>query len=123
MKKKKGYGNSLKAGINASKGEYVCFADADDSYNFLELKKFIIKAEQGYDLIQGCRFSSHGGNIKKGAMPFTHQYFGNPFLTFLCKLFFKIKFNDVYCGFRMFKKNYIIKISISVKIWNLWLNI
>lgn len=37
-------------------------------------------------------------------MPFTHQYFGNPLLSFLCKMFFKIKFNDVYCGFRMFKK-------------------
>jgi glycosyltransferase involved in cell wall biosynthesis len=102
--KKKGYGNSLKTGIKASKGEYVCFADADDSYNFLELKKFIQKAEEGYDLIQGCRFSSNGGNIHKGAMPFTHQYFGNPLLSFLCKMFFKIKFNDVYCGFRMFKK-------------------
>lgn len=104
FEKKRGYGNSLRTGIKASKGEYVCFADADDSYNFLELTKFIKKAEQGYDLIQGCRFSSHGGDIHKGAMPFTHQYFGNPLLTFLCKIFFNIKFNDVYCGFRMFKK-------------------
>ena len=104
FEKNKGYGNSLRTGIKVSKGDYVCFADADDSYNFLELTKFIKKAEQGYDLIQGCRFSSYGGKIHKGAMPFSHQYFGNPLLSFLCKVFFNIKFNDVYCGFRMFKK-------------------
>lgn len=104
FEKKKGYGNALKKGIEMSRGEYVCFADADDSYNFLELEKFIDKASKGYDLIQGCRFSRCGGKILPGAMPFSHQYFGNPFLSFLTKLFFKIKFNDVYCGFRMFKK-------------------
>jgi len=100
----RGYGSALKAGINASRGEYVCFADADDSYNFLELPKFIKKANQGYELIQGCRFPSGGGTIKKGAMPFSHQYFGNPFLSLIARIFFKIKFNDIYCGFRMFKK-------------------
>ncbi|MDC3174127.1 glycosyltransferase family 2 protein, partial [Candidatus Pelagibacter sp.] len=104
FEKKKGYGNALKKGIQMSKGEFVCFADADDSYNFLELKKFIDKAGKGYDLIQGCRFSKYGGKILPNAMPLTHQYFGNPFLSYLTKLFFKIKFNDVYCGFRMFKK-------------------
>ena len=41
--KTRGYGSALKTGINASRGEYVCFADADDSYNFLELPKFIKK--------------------------------------------------------------------------------
>jgi len=104
FEKKKGYGNALKRGIKMSKGEFVCFADADDSYNFLELEKFIDKASKGYDLIQGCRFSKYGGKILPNAMPITHQYFGNPFLSFLTKIFFKIKFNDVYCGFRMFKK-------------------
>ena len=104
IEKKKGYGNALKKGIKISKGDYVCFADADDSYNFLEIKKFIHQAIKGYDLIQGCRFSKYGGKIMPNAMPVTHQYFGNPFLTFLTKVFFKIKFNDVYCGFRMFKK-------------------
>jgi glycosyltransferase involved in cell wall biosynthesis len=102
--KTRGYGSALKTGINASRGEYVCFADADDSYNFLELPKFIKKANEGFDLIQGCRFPSGGGTIKKGAMPFSHKYFGNPFLSLIARIFFKIKFNDIYCGFRMFKK-------------------
>jgi|TARA_B100001964_G_scaffold237694_1_gene301707 glycosyltransferase involved in cell wall biosynthesis len=102
---KKGYGNALRTGIKHASGEFVAFADADDSYDFLELNKFIQKANEGYDVIQGCRFKKCGGNIHDGAMPFSHRYFGNPFLSFMTKLFFGIKFNDVYCGFRMFKKS------------------
>jgi len=101
----KGYGSALRTGIKNASGEYVAFADADDSYDFLELEKFIKKAREGYEVIQGCRFNKYGGNIHKGAMPFSHQFLGNPFLSFMTKLFFNIKFNDVYCGFRMFKKS------------------
>jgi hypothetical protein len=30
-------------------------ADADDSYDFLELPIYVDKLKQGYDLVQGCR--------------------------------------------------------------------
>lgn len=100
----KGYGNALQKGIKSSKGDYVAFADADDSYNFLELPKFIKYAKLGYEVIQGNRFEKYGGKIENNAMPLSHRYFGNPFLSYLTKIFFKIKFNDVFCGFRMFKK-------------------
>jgi len=100
----KGYGNALKKGIQLAKGEYVAFADADDSYNFLELSRFIEKAKEGFELVQGNRFEKYGGKIHRGAMPLSHRYFGNPFLSFLVKIFFRIKFNDVFCGFRLFKK-------------------
>ena len=42
---KKGYGNAIRSGINASKGEYLIFGDADNSYDFLELNKFITQFE------------------------------------------------------------------------------
>jgi len=100
----KGYGNALKKGIESAKGDYVAFADADDSYNFLELPKFIKKAKLGYEVIQGNRFEKYGGKIEDNAMPISHRYFGNPFLSLMTKIFFNIKYNDVFCGFRMFKK-------------------
>src|SRR4051812_30752046 len=37
----KGYGNALMGGINAARGTYVIMGDADDSYDFLDIAKFV----------------------------------------------------------------------------------
>ena len=65
----KGYGNALRAGIEAAKGEFVIMGDADDSYDFSELPKFVAKWREGYDFVMGNRFARH---IKPGAMPWHH---------------------------------------------------
>src|ERR671929_1732651 len=51
----KGYGNALMGGIRAARGKYVIMGDADDSYDWLELPKFVEQLRLGYDLVQGCR--------------------------------------------------------------------
>ena len=107
----KGYGFALMGGIDAAQGKYILMADADDSYDFLEIPKFLNKIREGYDLVQGCRLPSGGGNIKNGAMPKLHQYFGNPFLTFLSRIFFSVPVNDIYCGMRCFKKEMYLDIQ------------
>ena len=67
----KDYGNALQGGINASRGQYVIMGDADDSYDFLEIPKFVEQLRAGYDLAQGCRLPSGGGTVLPGAMQFT----------------------------------------------------
>src|SRR6516162_5799584 len=57
----KGYGNALRGGIAAARGSFVIMGDADDSYDFTELPRFVEKLRAGYDLAQGCRFPSGGG--------------------------------------------------------------
>ena len=37
----KGYGNALMGGIAAARGRFVIMGDADDSYDFLEIPKFV----------------------------------------------------------------------------------
>ena len=98
---KKGYGNALKGGIDAAKGKFIIMGDADDSYDFSNLMPFITKLREGYDLVMGNRFK---GGIEKGAMPFLHKYLGNPVLSFIGKLFFKVNINDFHCGLRGFSK-------------------
>jgi len=95
----KGYGNALIAGINSAKGDYVIMGDADDSYDFLSLGAFVEKLREGNDLVMGNRFL---GGIEKGAMPPLHRYLGNPVLSFIGKLLFKIKVGDFHCGMRGF---------------------
>lgn len=98
---KKGYGEALKAGINAARGKYFIMGDADDSYDFSRLDAFIQKLREGNDLVMGNRFSAkEGGGIKDNAMPLLHRYLGNPAISFIARLFFKIPVSDFYCGLR-----------------------
>lgn len=107
--KKRGYGYALRFGIKKARYDNIIFADSDNSYNFDELKKFITLLSKGYDFVIGCRFKKYGGTIQKEAMPILHQYIGNPLFSFLTKFFFNIKINDVYCGYRAFKKRNFFK--------------
>lgn len=99
----KGYGNALMGGIAAAAGKYVIMGDADASYDFAHIPRFLGPLREGADLVMGNRFR---GGIEKGAMPPTHQYFGNPALTWLGRLFFRNRaVGDFYCGLRGFRKD------------------
>lgn len=100
----KGYGNALQGGIAAAQGRYVIMGDADDSYDFLEVPKFIEKLRAGYDLVQGCRLPSGGGRILPGAMPQLHRWWGNPMFSSMVRNMFWSPIHDVYCGLRGFTK-------------------
>jgi glycosyltransferase involved in cell wall biosynthesis len=102
----KGYGSALMGGIAEAKGGFVIMGDADDSYDFLEVPKFVEKLQAGSDLVQGCRLPSGGGTVKPGAMPFLHRWWGNPMFSFLVRLWFGAPIHDVYCGLRGFRKDF-----------------
>ena len=98
----KGYGSALMGGIAAARGRYVLMGDADDSYDFLELPKFVAKLREGYDLVQGCRLPAGGGTVNPGAMPWSHRWIGNPMFSFFARRWFKAPIHDIYCGMRAF---------------------
>ena len=101
----KGYGHALRGGIAAARGRFVIMGDADDSYDFLEIPRFVEKLRQGYDLVQGCRLTSGGGRILPGAMPFLHRWWGNPMFSAMVRRWFGAEgVHDVYCGLRGFTK-------------------
>lgn len=99
----KGYGSALMAGIRAASGRFIIMGDADDSYDFAEIPRFVARLREGYDLVQGCRLPAGGGRIEPGAMPRSHRM-GNPILSFLARFMFRVPANDIYCGFRGFTK-------------------
>lgn len=96
----KGYGAALIGGIEAAYGRYIVMGDADDSYDFSRLDGFRDRLRQGSDLVMGNRFL---GGIDPGAMPILHRYLGNPVLSFLGRLFFRIPVGDFHCGLRGFR--------------------
>ena len=98
----KGYGAALLTGMNAAKGKFVIFGDADCSYDFKNMDGFVDELRNGADLVVGNRFK---GGIEKGAMPFLHQYLGNPLLSWVGKLFTS-KLSDFHCGLRGFRNDH-----------------
>jgi glycosyltransferase involved in cell wall biosynthesis len=101
---RKGYGSALMGGIAAARGKYVIMGDADDSYDFLEIPRFVSKLREGYSLVQGCRLPSGGGRVMPNAMPFLHRWWGNPMFSQLARKWFRAPVHDVYCGLRGFTK-------------------
>lgn len=95
----RGYGSALMGGIAAARGRYIIMGDADASYDFGDIPKFLEQLRAGSDLVMGNRFR---GGIHKGAMPFLHRNLGNPVLSFLGRLFYNAPCGDFHCGLRGF---------------------
>ena len=108
--KEKGYGSALIAGTKNAYGKYIIMGDSDDSYDFLNLEKFLDKLREGYDLVMGNRFA---GGIEKGAMPFSHRYIGVPILSLIGRVFFHSKIYDFHCGLRGYNKKSILKLNLN----------
>ena len=106
----RGYGAALIGGIRAARGRYIIMGDADDSYDFERLDLMLAKLRDGSQLVMGNRFK---GGIAPGAMPFLHRYLGNPVLSFLGRLFFKIPVGDFHCGLRGFSREAILALGLK----------
>jgi glycosyltransferase involved in cell wall biosynthesis len=106
----RGYGAALIAGFEGARGEYVLMADADDSYEFSHLPRFLDALNAGSDLVMGNR---HRGGIKPGAMPMLHRYLGNPVLSYIGRLFFRIHIGDFHCGIRAFRKDAMLGLKLK----------
>jgi glycosyltransferase involved in cell wall biosynthesis len=98
----KGYGAALQAGIDAAAGDFIIIGDADDSYDWTAIAPFVEAWRNGYDMVMGNRFR---GGIQPDAMPALHRYLGNPVLSFISRLAFRVPLGDFHCGMRGFSKS------------------
>lgn len=93
---KKGYGNAYHEGVKASHSTILVMADADGTYNIMEIPPFLEILMAGKaDLVIGNRFA----NMEKGAMPW-HKKVGNRFLTAVLNTLFGTRISDTHCGMR-----------------------
>jgi glycosyltransferase involved in cell wall biosynthesis len=111
--REKGYGNALRAGIQAASGKWILMGDADDSYDFSEADRFVKKFQEGFELVMGCRLPVGGGKILPGAMPWKNRWLGNPVLSFIGRFFFKCPAHDFHCGLRGFTKSAFEKMDLE----------
>ncbi|MDP9133628.1 MAG: glycosyltransferase family 2 protein, partial [Actinomycetota bacterium] len=98
--RRRGYGNAYMAGFAAARGRHIVMADADLTYDFGEIPRFLVELETGADLVMGDRMDG----IQPGAMPWLHRYIGNPLLSGTLNLFFRTGVRDAHCGMRAFRR-------------------
>ncbi|HEV7943575.1 MAG TPA: glycosyltransferase [Solirubrobacteraceae bacterium] len=105
---RRGYGSAYLAGFAAAQGAYIVMADADLTYDFDEIPHFVAELDGGAELVMGDRME----NIHPGAMPWLHQYVGNPILTGLLNVLFKTGVNDAHCGMRALRKDVLPRLDL-----------
>jgi glycosyltransferase involved in cell wall biosynthesis len=98
---RRGYGSAYLTGFAAARGRFVLMGDADDSYDFGDIPRFVEPLREGADMVIGNRLP----NVRPGAMPWLHRYVGNPLLTGLLNLFFRSGVSDAHCGMRAFRRD------------------
>jgi len=108
---RRGYGYAYIYAFKHAKGKYIIMGDGDNTYDFLEIPKLLKPLKNGEaDLVIGSRLK---GKVMPGAMPWLHRYIGNPLLTGILNLFFKIRVSDAHCGFRAIKKDALQKLNLK----------
>src|SRR6187551_819448 len=98
---RRGYGSAYLAGFGAAQGRFIVMADADLTYDFGDIPRFVQELSDGADLVMGDRMD----NIHPGAMPWLHRYVGNPILSGILNFFFRTGVRDAHCGMRGFRRD------------------
>ncbi|HEX3909326.1 MAG TPA: glycosyltransferase family 2 protein [Solirubrobacteraceae bacterium] len=108
VERRRGYGSAYLAGFAASRGRYIVMADADLTYDFNEIPRFVAELDAGAEMVIGDRMD----NIQPGAMPWLHRYIGNPILTGLLNLFFRTGISDAHCGMRALRRDVLPRLDL-----------
>lgn len=104
----KGYGSSIKKGINRSDGEYIFIIDADGTYPVDAMPEFL-KYAKDYDMVSGYR---QGKNLDHRWL--YSQKLAKLILKRLAGYVTGTKIPDINCGLRIFRKD------IAKNFWNLY---
>jgi glycosyltransferase involved in cell wall biosynthesis len=106
---RRGYGSAYLAGFEAARGTFIVMADADLTYDFNDIPRFIEELKGGAELVMGDRMD----NIKPGAMPWLHRYIGNPVLTGVLNLFYDTGVKDAHCGMRALRRDVLPRLDLQ----------
>ncbi len=102
-----GYGFAIKEGVKNASGEIIIYADADNTYQFGDIPKFLKELEKS-DIVLGSRFK---GTMEAGAMPLLHRFLGTPLFNMLLFILLGIKTSDSQSGYRALRKKTFLELD------------
>jgi glycosyltransferase involved in cell wall biosynthesis len=97
---RRGYGSAYLAGFAAARGDYIVMIDADLTYDFGEIPRFVKELDDGGQLVMGNRLDG----VQPGAMSLLSRI-GNPLLSGFLNLLYRTPIRDAHCGMRAFRRD------------------
>lgn len=113
-KKKEGIGSALVKGYDNSSKEVIISMDADLSYNYKDIPRFLKKIDEGYDLVVGCRHLDSKNYEKKKFSTFLKNIvsrYGNKIATKISG----INIHDFSANYRAIRKEVWVNLKTKEK--------
>ena len=95
-----GKGRAVQRGILAARGEYILFADADNSTPIEQLGRMLEVLQDDYDVLVGSRAAEGAQEANKSLL--RHAMSGS--LRWIVRTFLRIGVQDTQCGFKLFRR-------------------
>ena len=99
----KGYGNALRSGFNAARGDLVFYTDGDYQFDMDDLHNALPLID-GYDMVVGYRKDRKDPKYR---LRLSKGY------NFLVRLLFGLKLKDIDCSFKLFRRSALKTITID----------
>lgn len=103
----RGYGSAYLAGFAAAQGDYIVMIDADLTYDFQEIPRFVEQLDDGAELVMGNRMQ----NVAPGAMSPLSRI-GNPILSGFLNLLYRTPIGDAHCGLRAIRRDALPRLDL-----------
>jgi glycosyltransferase involved in cell wall biosynthesis len=97
---RRGYGSAYLAGLAAARGDYIVMVDADLTYDFGEIPRFVQELDGGAQMVVGNRLEG----VQPGAMSWLSRV-GNPLLSGFLNVLHRTNVRDVHCGMRALRRD------------------
>jgi glycosyltransferase involved in cell wall biosynthesis len=104
---RRGYGQAYQTGFEAARGDYVVMIDADLTYDFEEIPRFVKALDDGAELVMGNRMQ----NVQPGAMSWISRL-GNPLLSGFLNLLYRTPIGDAHCGMRAIRRDALPRLDL-----------
>ena len=95
-----GKGSAVRRGMLAAEGEFILFADADNSTPIEQLGKMLQQMESGYDVLIGSR-AADGSQAQNRDIIRRSMSWG---LHSLVHMILHVDVSDTQCGFKLFRR-------------------
>jgi glycosyltransferase involved in cell wall biosynthesis len=105
---RRGYGSAYLAGFAAARGDYIVMIDADLTYDFEEIPRFVHELDDGAELVMGNRMRA----VQPGAMSALSRV-GNPILSGFLNLLFRTPVGDAHCGMRAVRRSVLPTLALQ----------